>query len=236
MMRATIVLLAMLAAPLAAGAQAPELVGDRPDFTESAVTVPPGYVQVELGYTGEDAAAGVHHAIGELLVRVPLTSRLELRLAPGSLVMPSGGTTDWTGPALGAKWAVLPGGTRAALLGTVALEPGGEPAEASLVLAVERDLGASVGLAANAGIARSLADGTESTLLASLAAGFALADRTGAFLEAYTLGPLDATAVVLDAGLTRLLSANTQLDVRAGATVHGAGPDWLIGLGATLRR
>ena len=30
--------------------QAPELITDRPDKTESAVTVPPGYVQLETGW------------------------------------------------------------------------------------------------------------------------------------------------------------------------------------------
>ena len=48
-------LLLMLAlAPLPLAAQESEMVGDRPDFTESALSVPSGRIQLEAGLTFSD--------------------------------------------------------------------------------------------------------------------------------------------------------------------------------------
>ena len=64
--------------------QAPELITDRPDKTESAVTVPPGYVQLETGwtFTREDEGGvrlGTHDVPGTL-VRIGLVRWMELRI------------------------------------------------------------------------------------------------------------------------------------------------------------
>jgi hypothetical protein len=62
----------------------PELVSDRPDQTESSVVLPPGFTQLEMGWThtgnddgGEDFRSD---AIPETLIRYGLCDRLELRL------------------------------------------------------------------------------------------------------------------------------------------------------------
>jgi len=59
---------------------APAIEADRPDFTESPITVPPGSIQAEGGYTYSRDESSTNHSIGELLVRVPAGSRAELRL------------------------------------------------------------------------------------------------------------------------------------------------------------
>ena len=59
---------------------APAIEADRPDFTESPITVPPGSIQAEGGYTYSRDEGTTNHSIGELLVRVPAGSRAELRL------------------------------------------------------------------------------------------------------------------------------------------------------------
>jgi len=60
------------------------LVGDRPDFTESTLSVPYGRVQIESGYTyAYDSADGVrsqNHTYPEMLVRIGLVEDFELRL------------------------------------------------------------------------------------------------------------------------------------------------------------
>ena len=66
------------------GRQAPELITDRPDKTESAVTVPPGYVQLETDwtFTREDEGGvrlGTHDVPGTL-VRIGLVRWMELRI------------------------------------------------------------------------------------------------------------------------------------------------------------
>jgi hypothetical protein len=67
------------------------LVTDRPDFTESPLTVPRGRTQIEAGYTftydREDGVRVKDHTFPELLLRVGLADDLELRVgwAGGSL-------------------------------------------------------------------------------------------------------------------------------------------------------
>lgn len=60
------------------------LVTDRPDFTESTETIPPGHVQLELGYTFTvDRESDVRvrdHTAPELLLRIGVHDRVELRL------------------------------------------------------------------------------------------------------------------------------------------------------------
>lgn len=61
------------------------LVTDRPDFTESALAVPRGRVQLEAGYTftsdKEDGVRTKDHTFPELLLRVGLVDDVELRVA-----------------------------------------------------------------------------------------------------------------------------------------------------------
>ena len=57
------------------------LITDRPDFTESTVTVGKGIAQLEFGYTYIDTGDSNVHSLGEPLLRYGiLTEWLELRL------------------------------------------------------------------------------------------------------------------------------------------------------------
>src|SRR5688500_373298 len=87
---APLALLPAAACVTAPGGPRTPLVTDRPDFTESAVTVPGG-VQVEAGatYAGEAGADGT--TVGEVLVRAALTPRAELRVGVPSYVTASAG-------------------------------------------------------------------------------------------------------------------------------------------------
>jgi len=58
---------------------AAEIEADRPDFTESPETVPPGSIQAEGGYTYRRDGSSTNQSIGELLIRVPASTRAELR-------------------------------------------------------------------------------------------------------------------------------------------------------------
>jgi hypothetical protein len=70
-------------------ANVPEMVTDRPDFTESASVVPRGRVQLEAGYTyarDEDAGVLAAHSYPEALARIGVVDdRLELRLGQSVL-------------------------------------------------------------------------------------------------------------------------------------------------------
>lgn len=60
------------------------LVTDRPDFTESTLTIPRGRFQLEAGYTftsdKEDGVRAKDHTFPELLLRVGLVDDVELRI------------------------------------------------------------------------------------------------------------------------------------------------------------
>ncbi len=60
------------------------IITDRPDFTESAVTVPRGHLQLETGYTGaydrENGRRESAHSFPEALLRIGLMTDFELRL------------------------------------------------------------------------------------------------------------------------------------------------------------
>lgn len=72
----------------AAAAQEPApLVTDRPDFTESTETVPAGRVQFEGGYTPLRSGGVDEHAIGEVLLRLGVSGRTELRLGLNSFLV-----------------------------------------------------------------------------------------------------------------------------------------------------
>ncbi len=65
------------------GRMSEPLVTDRPDFTESTETIPPGHFQLESGYTftydRESKERLREHAAPELLLRVGMADNLELR-------------------------------------------------------------------------------------------------------------------------------------------------------------
>jgi hypothetical protein len=213
-----LLLVLALARPASAASEAAvpaELVTDRPDQTESALVVPPGALQVELGAGLErDRVGGVESERREApgaLVRFGLAERLELRLAwPGAI---ESETTTRSGqgwrretvrgagdPEVGAKlaWLSTARGDRLdlALLGHVTLpvgDPGlGSPrADPALRLCASLPLGDRAGLGWNLGWAAGSAEnpsGASTTLarwIYSAAAGLDLSPRWGAFVELF---------------------------------------------------
>ena len=232
------------------------LVGDRPDFTESTDTIPPGHVQLESGYTLASAGDEDGHSLGELLLRVGGGAIWELRFGFGSYVWTDGpgpGASGLEDANLGAKLRLLhpaaPGAVPAVsvIVGTSVPTGGREVGaeewqpEAKLLLAWE--LSDRMGLSSNLNYARASGDDEEGgrfdQLSASLSLGLALSDRAGAFLEYFAFdreragGP---AAHYLDAGLTWSVWKDLQLDVRAGAGLNGgAETDSFAGVGAVVR-
>lgn len=231
------------------------LVSDRPDFTESTSTVEPGHVQAEGGYTFARSAGERSSAAGEILVRVGLARFAELRLEPGSyswVSSPDGSQSGREDGEVGAKFRLhnaaddnpspvpavsfilkssVP--TGAAVFREKRLVPEG-------VLAAEWTLTRRVGLGTNIDMARPVdEDGKRYTEFAvSASFGFDLSPRFGAFAEAYGFAPeksgLKRTGY-LDTGLTAALSADLQIDGRAGLGLNGTPPDYFVGVGIVRR-
>lgn len=249
-----------VAQPAADPALDEPLVSDRPDFTESAVTVPVGHFQLELGATvsRRDGAPGApdNEAIeaGEVLLRLGLAERLELRLAPGSHLDSSQGNRDGGGPdgrtdgSVGVKVAFYDGVSgllpATALLLSAALPTGERELRAAevdpeLELLLAWDLTERLSLASNLGVASVSSGGERHTLkIASLSLGLALGERLGAFVEAYGLFPAapgERNTSYADGGFTFALTPNHQLDVRVGRELRGDEPETYAGIGYAVR-
>ena len=215
----------------------------------------PGDVQAEGGYTFSRSAGERSSSAGELLVRVGVTRFAELRLEPGSyswVTSPSGTQSGREDGEVGAKLRLhkapdenpspvpavsvilkssVP--TGGAVFREKRLQPEAE-------LATEWTLTRQVGLGTNIDIASLVADdGRRYTELAvSASFGFDLSPRFGAFAEAYGFVPDNSGTRrrgYLDTGLTASLSADLQIDVRAGVGLNGTPPDYFVGAGLVRR-
>lgn len=251
----------LLTAPLAAqdlsGLPDP-LVADRPDFTESALTVPRGHVQAESGFTFTRQGDEESTSLGEVLIRIGIGERVEARLGVGSYSrvdpgVPGGGTfSGYEDPSVGLKIMLTPQDGN--------LLPPGHP-QMALLLSTSAPLGSDELTAdewqpeAKLALGWSLTDRVSlSSMLiygyptdgderfhqfgVSLSAGFSLADRWGAFLEGYGFSKesLDGSSTTyLDGGVTFSISKDIQLDARIGAGLDDPSPNWFTGVGAVVR-
>jgi hypothetical protein len=245
------------------GVSAAELVTDRPDRTESSVVVPAGTVQLEAGWARtEDREAGAEAVLTEVpatLVRIGMHPRWELRIGWAGLVSEvvrtagaSRSEVDGTGDGeLGAKIHLLPeAGWRPemALLVATTLPIGddklsGDAFDPSLRLSCAHTLSDRVGLGYNLGIAWST-EGVAperhrlSDLLYTVAVGFELSERWGAFTELF--GEVAGSGATsprhsVDGGVTYLLRPRVQLDLAAGLGLSEAAADWFVGAGLSIR-
>ena len=243
-----LILVVTASIPAVASARDTELIGDRPDFTESAATIAPGRVQIEAGVTGTDAGGADVLEAGEILARIGLDARTELRVGLGSWVRIEDGATDLDGLddlELGFKRHLLAGEgatPELALIVATTLPTGGADIGADdlqplAVLAGEWTLSERVGLGTNLGWTRAHDGERFSSLWVSAAFGIALGERAGLFLEGFAFdkeAPGGDAAGYGDAGLTYLIAPDLQLDVRVGTGFDG-GSDDFVGAGLVLR-
>jgi len=241
----------------------PELVTDRPDQTESAETVPPGFVQVETGwvFTRNDAEGArlQSHEIPGTLARIGALDWLEIRAGWGGYLREevklglAQSTLDGGADAeLGAKVILhrerdwLP---QAALLAGVTLPVGDEAfssrrADPSFRFSLAHTLSERLALGYNVGMNwESALDGTGdrdtlSHYLYTLALGIGLTERLGTFVEVFgeVAGSAEGPpAHSFDAGFTYLLRPNLQLDLSSGVGLSATADDWFVGAGLSFR-
>lgn len=236
----------LAAAGCAARPPAGPLVSDRPDFTESAVSVEPGHVQVEGGYTWADEDGGSTHSLGEVLARFGLAGRLEARIGLNSLVgVEVAGEREWAleDASLGAKLVMLGDGSPVAaalLVGstipTGESPVGGDVAVPGLTLALARHLNDRASLGANvlAEWPEDGAGGRYTDLGASLSLGLGVGERTGLFLEIFGFTAPErggGDRLYFDGGLTQQATDALQIDARVGGGEGG----WFFGVGVVRR-
>lgn len=242
----------VFAATLPAGAQ---IVTDRPDFTESTVTVPDGRFQIEAGYTYLSLGEFTTHQIGEALLRYGLIPGLELRAELPSFYSMSGEVggpldleVDESGigdAGLGMKLGLYEAGMAegipsvSILLGTSVPtgddDFGSDGWEPEAVLALGWEFAPRLELGANVGYAqRALGDDDNfDEFLASIALAAPFTSRLGGFVEYFAIRPdLDgADEDYIDGGVTFLVTPDFQLDARIGFGVGDTEDAMFFGVG-----
>src|SRR5690349_17862161 len=245
--------LAMLGCASAAALHEP-LVSDRPDFTESTITVKPGIVQLEGGHTFERVSSEKTNTTGELLLRIGVARRVELRIEPGSytkVASPGDDESGWEDGAVGTKVSVYakPNDKPSivpdvSLLAATSVPTGGRAfrqrrLQPEAKLASAWTLTDRVDLSTNLVVSRPVDEnGRFTELAASASFGFDLTSRLGAFAEVFGFAPqrdnVGRTQYV-DTGFTFGLTPNFQLDARGGLGMNGAAPDYFVGVGLARR-
>lgn len=240
-----------------------DLVTDRPDQTESAIVIKPGFFQLEAGWTfTQDDEAGTETETQEIpgtLLRIGLIDRIELRLGfsgytsteteTGGVETSSNGAGDGE---FGAKiylWAedgLMP---ETALLVGVSVPVGktgisSEEWDPSFRFSFAHTLSESLSLGYNLGMAWESAqlqgggDTTLSNFQYTAALGIGISDKLGAFVELFGDIPMSATGGAsnsVDGGFTYLLLDNLQLDVASGFGISNTADDWFLGVGVSWR-
>lgn len=238
----------------AATAELGPLVSDRPDFTESALTVPAGRVQVEMGGTSSRERDLTSLSTGETLIRAGVTARVELRLLAASYAVERSALARAQGledSGIGFKVALHDGAdapgspvpTLALIVGTSL--PTGAQAFRNRHALPEAKLLASwsiterLGFASNANWARAEDSGSaHDEFSGSGSLAIALTRRLGGYAEYFAFGErMDSwrRREYVNGGLTFLFRDAFQLDVRAGVLIRSPSRGVFYGVGLSRR-
>ena len=240
-----------MCAPLPAETELPELVPDRPEYTDAVEVVGPGVIQTEHGITLERNQDIRSLSTPELLLRIGLTKRIELRFGSEGFLMEksAAGTAEGRSDTeIGAKinlfkeshfrpgFSIIPsvfvpsGDRRFSSLGY----------DPSVRLAWEKNVPAGFALGGNetfsslsSGEGRFIQRATSGSVGHNLPAGF------GAFWEVFGFSPWEKggkAAWSASSGVTHGIGKNAQVDVRVGKRISAIGPNWFVGVGFTIRR
>jgi len=240
----------------------PELVTDRPDQTESSSTVPPGYLQIEMGYEHsenerEDLETDV---VPQALLRVGLTENLEFRLGfdgyfwENAVDLTQGAEDNEGAGDLGIGFKLklrdeegwLP---ETAFLTNVVLPTKKTPFSSERFdpeyrLACSHTLSERLSFGYNVGQAWVTEEDTAGDLdtrhqfIYSAAVGIGLSDNLGGFVEFFgeiPTGSDGGPANSFDGGFTYLIADNVQLDIASGVGLSQDAQDWFLAAGLSIR-
>ncbi len=228
-----------------AAAEPPELATDRPDFTETAIVVPQGSLQLESGFTYAEEGGVCELSGPEMLLRLGVARRTELRVGVPDYVLVRGqerasGIGD---PSLGFKQQFGPLGTfDLALIAAVSLPTGSSQVTSDgfdpiAVLGWSQDLSELYSLGGIAGGAW-ITEGDRHRLsgLVTVALGRSLGERWGMFLEyAAELPEGEPSSQLIHQGFTYAITPASQADLHFGAGITNSAPDFFIGAGYSAR-
>lgn len=224
----------------------PEIVTDRPDFTESSEVIPRGWLQFESGVSLEDDSAMRAFGAPAALLRIGLGHRAELRLGAEGFLSESVGDLRHSGRSdteVGAKFKVFDQATRGfdfALLPIVSLPTGAAGfssggVDPTLKVKWGRNLPSGFGLTGNVNVSSLSEDGSRFHQEAvSVSLGHDLAFGWGGYAEFYgftKMSAVDGAGVTFNGGVSRLIGRRVQVDIEAGRGLTSAAADWFVGFG-----
>ncbi|MFN8574466.1 MAG: transporter [Gemmatimonadaceae bacterium] len=230
------------------------IVTDRPDFTESTDAVPRGTVQVESGATHNRTARVTSQSVGEVLVRLGMTSRSEFRVALNSYTIehsPGSRASGWEDVAVGAKLKLANGGGTGswspalALLAATTL-PTGASAFRQDELQPEMKFAQAWSITTRASFSSNInyswlrsASSNSGEWAASGSFGYTVSPRVGTYAEYFAFIPTAhgaGASQYVNSGFTVGLGPNAQLDARAGIGLRNvSGKDYFVGVGLARR-
>ena len=228
--------------------ESPDLVTDRPDQTESSITVPFKTLQIETGFVKEAQSNTNTLAYNTTLLRYGLLENLELRLGLEYLGEKNN-VTDVNYTGLSPLYAGFKMNVReengwkpeVAFLGAIVMpftaDAAFEPTytAASMRFSLSHTLSDRVSLGYNLGIEW---DGysAEPGYFYSLALGINLMDDLGMYVESFgTIMKNNNSEHLMDAGFTYLILPNLQADISGGLGLTDNTIDNYFAIGLTYR-
>ena len=239
-----------------------DLITDRPDQTESAATVAPGYLQIEAGWAlsrelRPQVTTTAIQTPGTLL-RFGIVKALEGRLGFAGWMHHR--TTDRGFRNTSSGMGDLDAGLKYQLFGGRGIIPavallagttlptghdgfGSNKADPRLRLILANDLSPVFSLGSNLGVEWNTTPGpagsaTLADFLYTFVVGIGVTNRVSFFAESFGTVPLETGSDAghsLDGGVTFLVIPNLQFDVSTGFGLNEAADDWFVGAGLSVR-
>lgn len=217
---------------------------DRPGFTDTPPVMPASAFQLEAGYTNDRTDAGTYATIGEILLRIGVGARSEVRLFGNSYAIrssPGGPSTSGREDSkLGFKTnlrtkpdsvhSLLP---NVAFLAATTVPTGtdgfgNQRSQPEAKLAVNWTTASPFSLYSNLGVGSIYTEtGRAGRMWLSTAAWWSVNPKVSVFAEGMAMGRLSGSGSGtagnwIDGGVTYLINDRFQLDARAG---HGLGSE-----------
>lgn len=227
----------------------PELLTDRPDFTETSFVVPLHSLQLESGFTYTDESGPAGHVLNlpELLLRYGFGRRTELRLGVPDYIRSRGAGSrgdDFGDLYLGFKQQLGPPDASYgfALIPALTLPTGGGrvssgAVDPEMVVTWSKDLSERWSVGGILGFGWPTENGERRfSFFPTVSFARSLSERWGTFLEwAGEFPERGRSSQVLHHGYTYALSPVSQLDLHFGAGITREAPDFFIGAGYAVR-
>lgn len=235
----------------------PDLITDRPDITESASIVHPGWLQIETGFlllkdNFVDEAVlndlSIYNLAGTLL-RLGVSGSVELRAGGAYQIFKStkginkNEVTGISDLLIGTKVSLFKDESnqpKLSMLFHLFLPFGqkffrSETIEHQIILASLNDIGDNFSLSYNVGGRWNFKDEISSYVL-SLSGGFGIIDNLSGYAEVFgEFSNVLIPGYFLDGGFVHLLEGNIQLDISSGFGILNNSSFWFISTGLTVR-